>query len=192
MSISRLTYIYTTPLMYISISNGIPLGYCYMESIVILIGVGWFLETRSSNLLIHVSSELKLGMYKLYSLLLLQQIQFVEDKQEFSRFPTKAGRRSLSRSISQSSTDSYSSGTIHTQAHSYEWIAWPLSCWPFLSVWFLSCVLHGQLWRWNFTTGQNTGQFQGHQRLLCEEHQTCRIWSPRDWDCRTRYSNMTQ
>uniref|UniRef100_A0A3B3ZL20 S-adenosyl-L-homocysteine hydrolase NAD binding domain-containing protein n=1 Tax=Periophthalmus magnuspinnatus TaxID=409849 RepID=A0A3B3ZL20_9GOBI len=37
------------------------------------------------------------------------QIQFVEDKQEFSRFPTKTGRRSLSRSISQSSTDSYSS-----------------------------------------------------------------------------------
>lgn len=41
------------------------------------------------------------------------QIQFAnaEDKQEFSKFPTKAGRRSLSRSISQSSTDSYSSGT---------------------------------------------------------------------------------
>lgn len=34
----------------------------------------------------------------------------MEDKQEFSRFPTKTGRRSLSRSISQSSTDSYSSG----------------------------------------------------------------------------------
>lgn len=45
---------------------------------------------------------------------LLQQIQFVEEKQEFSRFPTKAGRRSLSRSISQSSTDSYSSGTKDT------------------------------------------------------------------------------
>lgn len=30
--------------------------------------------------------------------------------QEFSKFPTKTGRRSLSRSISQSSTDSYSSG----------------------------------------------------------------------------------
>lgn len=43
----------------------------------------------------------------------LFQIQFAnaEDKQEFSKFPTKAGRRSLSRSISQSSTDSYSSGT---------------------------------------------------------------------------------
>ncbi|KAJ3603061.1 hypothetical protein NHX12_030805 [Muraenolepis orangiensis] len=38
-----------------------------------------------------------------------KQIQFVEDKQEFSKFPTKTGRRSLSRSISQSSTDSYSS-----------------------------------------------------------------------------------
>lgn len=43
------------------------------------------------------------------------QIQFAntEDKQEFSKYPTKAGRRSLSRSISQSSTDSYSSGTAH-------------------------------------------------------------------------------
>lgn len=41
---------------------------------------------------------------------LLQQIQFADDMQEFSRFPTKTGRRSLSRSISQSSTDSYSSG----------------------------------------------------------------------------------
>lgn len=30
--------------------------------------------------------------------------------QEFTKFPTKTGRRSLSRSISQSSTDSYSSG----------------------------------------------------------------------------------
>lgn len=42
------------------------------------------------------------------------QIQFanMEDKQEFSKYPTKAGRRSLSRSVSQSSTDSYSSGTL--------------------------------------------------------------------------------
>jgi len=39
-----------------------------------------------------------------------QQIQFADDMQEFSKFPTKTGRRSLSRSISQSSTDSYSSG----------------------------------------------------------------------------------
>uniref|UniRef100_A0A8C7H7D1 Adenosylhomocysteinase like 1 n=1 Tax=Oncorhynchus kisutch TaxID=8019 RepID=A0A8C7H7D1_ONCKI len=44
------------------------------------------------------------------------QIQFVEDKQEFSRFPTKAGRRSLSRSISQSSTDSYSSAASYTDS----------------------------------------------------------------------------
>lgn len=41
---------------------------------------------------------------------LLQQIQFADDMQEFTKFPTKTGRRSLSRSISQSSTDSYSSG----------------------------------------------------------------------------------
>lgn len=42
------------------------------------------------------------------------QIQFanMEDKQEFSKYPTKAGRRSLSRSVSQSSTDSYSSGAL--------------------------------------------------------------------------------
>lgn len=50
-------------------------------------------------------------------LFVLQQIQFVEEKQEFSRFPTKTGRRSLSRSISQSSTDSYSSGKSSLYAH---------------------------------------------------------------------------
>lgn len=38
------------------------------------------------------------------------QIQFADQKQEFNKRPTKIGRRSLSRSISQSSTDSYSSG----------------------------------------------------------------------------------
>uniref|UniRef100_A0A4W5RMW2 Adenosylhomocysteinase like 1 n=1 Tax=Hucho hucho TaxID=62062 RepID=A0A4W5RMW2_9TELE len=45
-----------------------------------------------------------------------KQIQFVEDKQEFSRFPTKTGRRSLSRSISQSSTDSYGSAASYTDS----------------------------------------------------------------------------
>uniref|UniRef100_A0A8C6L0C4 Adenosylhomocysteinase like 1 n=1 Tax=Nothobranchius furzeri TaxID=105023 RepID=A0A8C6L0C4_NOTFU len=45
-----------------------------------------------------------------------KQIQFVEEKQEFSRFPTKTGRRSLSRSISQSSTDSYSSAASYTDS----------------------------------------------------------------------------
>uniref|UniRef100_A0A8C8MAF0 S-adenosyl-L-homocysteine hydrolase NAD binding domain-containing protein n=1 Tax=Oncorhynchus tshawytscha TaxID=74940 RepID=A0A8C8MAF0_ONCTS len=62
--------------------------------------------------------NIKLGRpySKLYPLLHLQQIQFVEDKQEFSRFPTKAGRRSLSRSISQSSTDSYSSAASYTDS----------------------------------------------------------------------------
>lgn len=39
-----------------------------------------------------------------------QQIQFADQKQEFNKRPSKIGRRSLSRSISQSSTDSYSSG----------------------------------------------------------------------------------
>uniref|UniRef100_A0A8C7MGZ4 Adenosylhomocysteinase like 1 n=1 Tax=Oncorhynchus kisutch TaxID=8019 RepID=A0A8C7MGZ4_ONCKI len=64
------------------------------------------------------TSAIKLGRpySKLYPLLHLQQIQFVEDKQEFSRFPTKAGRRSLSRSISQSSTDSYSSAASYTDS----------------------------------------------------------------------------
>uniref|UniRef100_A0A8C6NMH8 Adenosylhomocysteinase like 1 n=1 Tax=Nothobranchius furzeri TaxID=105023 RepID=A0A8C6NMH8_NOTFU len=38
------------------------------------------------------------------------------EKQEFSRFPTKTGRRSLSRSISQSSTDSYSSAASYTDS----------------------------------------------------------------------------
>ncbi|RXM99870.1 Adenosylhomocysteinase 3 [Acipenser ruthenus] len=37
------------------------------------------------------------------------QIQFADQKQEFNKRTTKIGRRSLSRSISQSSTDSYSS-----------------------------------------------------------------------------------
>lgn len=45
-----------------------------------------------------------------------QQIQFADQKQEFNKRPSKIGRRSLSRSISQSSTDSYSSGK-RTQAH---------------------------------------------------------------------------
>ncbi|MCJ8734936.1 hypothetical protein PDJAM_G00241130 [Pangasius djambal] len=49
---------------------------------------------------------------------LKKQIQFAnqEDKQEFSKFPTKTGRRSLSRSISQSSTDSYSSAASYTDS----------------------------------------------------------------------------
>ncbi|XP_030281938.1 S-adenosylhomocysteine hydrolase-like protein 1 isoform X2 [Sparus aurata] len=37
------------------------------------------------------------------------QIQLTDQKQEFNKRPTKTGRRSLSHSISQSSTDSYSS-----------------------------------------------------------------------------------
>uniref|UniRef100_A0A803W983 Adenosylhomocysteinase like 1 n=1 Tax=Ficedula albicollis TaxID=59894 RepID=A0A803W983_FICAL len=36
--------------------------------------------------------------------------------QEFTKFPTKTGRRSLSRSISQSSTDSYSSAASYTDS----------------------------------------------------------------------------
>uniref|UniRef100_A0A8C7P5L8 Adenosylhomocysteinase-like 1 n=1 Tax=Oncorhynchus mykiss TaxID=8022 RepID=A0A8C7P5L8_ONCMY len=44
------------------------------------------------------------------------QIQFAEDKQEFQKYPTKAGRRSLSRSISQSSTDSYSSAASYSDS----------------------------------------------------------------------------
>ncbi|KAJ7397400.1 putative adenosylhomocysteinase 3 [Pitangus sulphuratus] len=45
-------------------------------------------------------------------LTLSPQIQFADDMQEFTKFPTKTGRRSLSRSISQSSTDSYSSVSL--------------------------------------------------------------------------------
>ncbi|OXB56062.1 hypothetical protein ASZ78_013144 [Callipepla squamata] len=44
------------------------------------------------------------------------QIQFADQKQEFNKRPTKIGRRSLSRSISQSSTDSYSSGICLTSS----------------------------------------------------------------------------
>uniref|UniRef100_A0A3P8S8L5 S-adenosyl-L-homocysteine hydrolase NAD binding domain-containing protein n=1 Tax=Amphiprion percula TaxID=161767 RepID=A0A3P8S8L5_AMPPE len=43
------------------------------------------------------------------SFLVPQQIQLTDQKQEFNKRQTKTGRRSLSRSISQSSTDSYSS-----------------------------------------------------------------------------------
>ncbi|XP_051525160.1 S-adenosylhomocysteine hydrolase-like protein 1 isoform X2 [Myxocyprinus asiaticus] len=48
----------------------------------------------------------------------IKKIQFAnqEEKQEFSKFPTKTGRRSLSRSISQSSTDSYSSAASYTDS----------------------------------------------------------------------------
>lgn len=45
-----------------------------------------------------------------------KKIQFADDMQEFSKFPTKTGRRSLSRSISQSSTDSYSSVASYTDS----------------------------------------------------------------------------
>ncbi|XP_050841035.1 S-adenosylhomocysteine hydrolase-like protein 1 isoform X1 [Serinus canaria] len=45
-----------------------------------------------------------------------KQIQFADDMQEFTKFPTKTGRRSLSRSISQSSTDSYSSAASYTDS----------------------------------------------------------------------------
>uniref|UniRef100_A0A2K6FNP6 Adenosylhomocysteinase like 2 n=1 Tax=Propithecus coquereli TaxID=379532 RepID=A0A2K6FNP6_PROCO len=44
------------------------------------------------------------------------QIQFADQKQEFNKRPTKIGRRSLSRSISQSSTDSYSSAASYTDS----------------------------------------------------------------------------
>ncbi|KAF5927607.1 hypothetical protein HPG69_000510 [Diceros bicornis minor] len=44
------------------------------------------------------------------------QIQFADQKQEFNKRPTKLGRRSLSRSISQSSTDSYSSAASYTDS----------------------------------------------------------------------------
>uniref|UniRef100_A0A8C7JGE6 Adenosylhomocysteinase-like 1 n=1 Tax=Oncorhynchus kisutch TaxID=8019 RepID=A0A8C7JGE6_ONCKI len=48
----------------------------------------------------------------------IKKIQFAnaEDKQEFQKYPTKAGRRSLSRSISQSSTDSYSSAASYSDS----------------------------------------------------------------------------
>ncbi|KAF2984794.1 hypothetical protein EK904_014800, partial [Melospiza melodia maxima] len=43
-------------------------------------------------------------------------IQFADQKQEFNKRPSKIGRRSLSRSISQSSTDSYSSAASCTDS----------------------------------------------------------------------------
>lgn len=61
---------------------------------------------RYDNLLKHLN---KLPPQSVCSSL-RQQIQFADQKQEFNKRPSKIGRRSLSRSISQSSTDSYSSG----------------------------------------------------------------------------------
>ncbi|XP_013875297.1 adenosylhomocysteinase 3 [Austrofundulus limnaeus] len=46
----------------------------------------------------------------------MKKIQFADQKQEFSKRPSKIGRRSLSRSISQSSTDSYSSAASYTDS----------------------------------------------------------------------------
>uniref|UniRef100_A0A671TCR4 Putative adenosylhomocysteinase 3 n=1 Tax=Sinocyclocheilus anshuiensis TaxID=1608454 RepID=A0A671TCR4_9TELE len=43
-------------------------------------------------------------------------IQFADQKQEFNKRPTKISRRSLSRSISQSSTDSYGSAASYTDS----------------------------------------------------------------------------
>lgn len=55
---------------------------------------------------------LLLTLYFVFLCLFLvsQQIQLTDQKQEFNKHPTKTGRRSLSHSISQSSTDSHSSG----------------------------------------------------------------------------------
>uniref|UniRef100_A0A8C0F4B6 Adenosylhomocysteinase like 2 n=1 Tax=Bubo bubo TaxID=30461 RepID=A0A8C0F4B6_BUBBB len=50
------------------------------------------------------------------ALQMLPGIQFADQKQEFNKRPTKIGRRSLSRSISQSSTDSYSSAASYTDS----------------------------------------------------------------------------
>ncbi|XP_062348392.1 adenosylhomocysteinase 3 isoform X1 [Cinclus cinclus] len=46
----------------------------------------------------------------------VKKIQFADQKQEFNKRPSKIGRRSLSRSISQSSTDSYSSAASYTDS----------------------------------------------------------------------------
>ncbi|KAG8440099.1 hypothetical protein GDO86_006041 [Hymenochirus boettgeri] len=46
----------------------------------------------------------------------IKKIQFADQKREFNKRPTKIGRRSLSRSISQSSTDSYSSAASYTDS----------------------------------------------------------------------------
>lgn len=67
-----------------------------------------------------------------FSFPVYHQIQFADQKQEFNKRPSKIGRRSLSRSISQSSTDSYSSGKrINTFAIYSISIAHFISCMPF-------------------------------------------------------------
>ncbi|XP_038562965.1 S-adenosylhomocysteine hydrolase-like protein 1 isoform X3 [Micropterus salmoides] len=64
----------------------------------------WTPRGRDSN-----ASEAETGELVTEALKTGMQIQFTDQKQEFNKRPTKAVRRTLSRSISQSSTDSYSS-----------------------------------------------------------------------------------
>ncbi|TRZ00978.1 hypothetical protein DNTS_010318 [Danionella cerebrum] len=73
--------------------------------------------TKNSDVNMNVG-ELSAAFTAVPTLKSVKKIQFAnqEDKQEFSKFPTKAGRRSLSRSISQSSTDSYSSAASYTDS----------------------------------------------------------------------------
>uniref|UniRef100_A0A4W5KA44 S-adenosyl-L-homocysteine hydrolase NAD binding domain-containing protein n=1 Tax=Hucho hucho TaxID=62062 RepID=A0A4W5KA44_9TELE len=60
---------------------------------------------------VSLASKVTLSLF-----LSLQQIQFADQKQEFNKRLNKTGRHSLSRSLSHSSTDSYSSAASYTDS----------------------------------------------------------------------------
>ncbi|XP_072508876.1 adenosylhomocysteinase 3 isoform X3 [Notamacropus eugenii] len=65
---------------------------------------------------VEVKGTLERSDHSILEFVTEKQIQFADQKQEFNKRPTKIGRRSLSRSISQSSTDSYSSAASYTDS----------------------------------------------------------------------------
>lgn len=68
------------------------------------------------------------------------------------------------------------------------------SCFPLgISCYNKSCVpvcfsgvVHGQLWRWDVSARQTAEELQGQRRLLHQKHQTGRLWTQRNRDCRAR------
>uniref|UniRef100_A0AAY5L1M0 S-adenosyl-L-homocysteine hydrolase NAD binding domain-containing protein n=1 Tax=Esox lucius TaxID=8010 RepID=A0AAY5L1M0_ESOLU len=88
----------------LSLSSHGPIAYiAYIQEEVVCFGFRLEMAAPTFNIVVSFLS-------------LCRQIQFADQKQEFNKRPTKIGRRSLSRSISQSSTDSYSSAASYTDS----------------------------------------------------------------------------
>lgn len=103
--------------------------------------------------------------------------------QETKSGALKKTSRYRSRSLSASSTDSYSSGEkqIHLRRTfgSFHSI---FACFTFCSI-----VYGQQLWgRWCIATWKNPEEYQWRIRFLCPKHKPAWIWSSRNRDCRTR------